>query len=136
MLQYRQRIIDALIDCAGTHHSDDSAHEKPSLSRLDLNPSDALELGPRFALLTHHGAKPITHSLTIGNQLGAVPPILLIHVQQLAADDNQTDQHHAAHDAEKNANDPVQRTQTDAASEVAEQHAGHPTNQQNQHQNH
>ena len=31
MLQYRQRVIDPLIDCIDTDHSDDTAHEEPPI---------------------------------------------------------------------------------------------------------
>src|SRR5580700_4984480 len=101
MLQYRQRIIDALIDRAGPDHSDDSAHEGSPLPSSDFHSGQALELRPRVAFLTDHRAQPIADGFAIRDQLRATPPILIGHMQQFAADDDEAYQHHAAQDAEE-----------------------------------
>ena len=108
MLQYRQRIINALIDRAvptipTIPHMTDLRY-----LGLTFDSGQALELCPRLAFLADHRPQPIADALAVRNQLRTAPPILVIHVQQLAADDHQTHQHHAAHDAEKKPDDPIQ----------------------------
>src|SRR3984885_3382111 len=103
------------------------------LSGPDLDTREALELRPRLAALADHASQPIADGFTVGHELRAVPPRLLIEMQQLRTDDHQSDEDGAAQESERESDPSIQRPQPDAARQVAEQHAAQPSDQQQDH---
>src|ERR1700677_3229089 len=93
------------------------------LPGLDLDTREALELRPRLAALADHASQPIADGLTVGHQLRAVPPRLLIEMQELRTDDHQSDENCAAQESKQQSDPSIKRAQPDAARQVAEQHA-------------
>src|ERR1700722_10643959 len=89
----------------------------------DLDTRETLEPRPGLAALADHASQPIADGLAVRHQLRAVPPRLLIEMQQLRTDDHQSDQDGAAQESKQQSDPSIQRPQPAAARQVPEKQA-------------
>src|SRR5207245_6122367 len=119
MLQDRQRVVDPLVDRAGSDNTYNPAHAvAPSSVESVLCGRAARVPQP---LLANQRAQSVRHGFAVGDQQGPGPPPLAIETQQLAQDDEYAEQYHSAQKAENQSEETVHAAEDRQPHEVIQQ---------------